>query len=265
MLVKALVSLFLPPVIMTSLPFLPSTVTVQCSDTAAGISSFSSFFQPFSGLFGSKASIVFSGFFSLIPPVARRYLPSFVMVAPFLSETRVYRCTLSTKSLPERCKSCSSVTPIIILYVEAGTFSRFVNVSVRRQNGPPIAAGCDPPVSVGGAHLPAPHHGGGDRGDGQRLGSVAQPRLYHVHQVDGTVGVVASQGAEEEYECVAPCGWVDRGRAAGSESGFHIHFCINRGNIDRITRAVFQEALINIYVNFLHFFFRFINCVFICR
>ena len=50
--------------------YLPCTVTVQCSDTEAGISSFSSFFQPLLGLLGSNTSTVFRDFFSFTPPVS---------------------------------------------------------------------------------------------------------------------------------------------------------------------------------------------------
>ena len=106
-------------------------------------------------------------------------------------------------SLPEGGESGPGLVPVVVPDVEVVTLPGLVDVAVRGEDGEAVAAGGDGArAGVPGGHLPAPHHGGGEGGQRERLGGVAQPGVDEVHQTDGTSGVVASQGAEEEDESV---------------------------------------------------------------
>ena len=106
-------------------------------------------------------------------------------------------------SSPEGGQRRPGLLPVVAPDVEVEALPRLVDVAVGREDGPAVAAGGDGAATgVPGGHLPAPHHGRGQRGDAERLGRVPQPRVDHVHQAHGAVRVVAAKGAEEEDEGV---------------------------------------------------------------
>ena len=106
-------------------------------------------------------------------------------------------------SSPEGGQRSPGLLPVVAPDVEVEALARLVDVAVGGEDGPAVAAGGDGAATgVPGGHLPAPHHGGGQRGDGERLGRVTQPRVDHVHQAHRAVRVVAAQGTEEEDEGV---------------------------------------------------------------
>ena len=108
-------------------------------------------------------------------------------------------------SSPEGGQRRPRLLPVVAPDVEVEALPRLVDVAVGGEDGPAVAAGGDGAVpGVPGGHLPASHHGGGQRGDGEGLGRVTQPRVDQVHQAHGPVRVVAAQGAEEEDEGVPP-------------------------------------------------------------
>ena len=167
---------------------------------------------------------------------------------------------------PEGGELGASRLPAAVLDVVVIADPGLVDVAVRAEDGPAVAAGCDPPVSVGGAHLSAPHHRGGDRGDGEALGGVTQPSLQHVNQADRPAGVVAAQRAEEEDEGVAAA-WrrVDRrGVRRAAKPLLHLDLLSSR-DVNSVAGAVCEKALVNVDVYFFILLLRLVYPTFICR
>ena len=167
---------------------------------------------------------------------------------------------------PEGGELGASCLPAAVLDVVVIADPGLVDVAVRAEDGPAVAAGGDPPVSVGGAHLPASHHRGRDRGDGEALGGVTQPGLQHVHQADRPAGVVTAQRAEEEDEGVAAArGRVDR-RGVGRAAKPLLHLDLLSGwDVNSVASAVCEKALVNVDVNFFILLLRLVYPTFICR
>ena len=165
-------------------------------------------------------------------------------------------------SSPEGGQGGPGLLPVVAPDVEVEALARLVDVAVGGEDGEAVAAGGDGAwPGVPGGRLPAPHHGGGQRGDGEGLGRVTQPRVDHVHQADGPVRVVTAQGAEEEDEGVPPR---VNPRVLGGGAKPWSQGCLGRRDVDGISRAVTEESFVNVDIDLLLLLLRLVNGVVIC-